>query len=419
MERHLFELFKPIFTIGYLIGFFPCKISNDDECVRIIIAPLDWKFQWGLYSLAMITIGQLPVYTTILLYSYENERHFDELLQCFITSTSAINDSSIDAIALAILFSCTALNCTLVQYGNFKTKDGLCKLGRLESRPRHRSSDRKILKSFANLFLCVISFCLANALFNSWMVPSCFDLSTLAFPIILFMTTFIQLIVMVYPFIIWISISLEILANLIEHCKHLRSDRSLELSLNTHYSFIQFLETSTETLSMNNFFTMSTISIQIMILLYIIPHQFANACSVSLFSILAPIANLLYLLLSVLLVWYLNTWSQMATDEVHWLADRLRKIHLEDGTKLIEFEDQIVPMSFMKGHIEEKLMNFQGFDGRGYFILGKSFLKNLLAFCATYFIILIQFKLSELTSNETTSVNATLYNDPQIPKLVA
>ena len=231
MERHLFELFKLIFTVGRLIGFFPCKITKDEESGKIIVLPVDWKFQWGLYCLVMIIICKLPLYPTIFLYNYEYEGTFNELLQCFINSTSAINNSSIDVIALTILFSCTALNCTLVQYGNFKTKHGLCQLGRLESRPRKRSSDVKIMKSFMKVFLCLILFCVANALFNSWMVCSCFNLSTLTYPIILFVTTFTELIVMVYPFVVWICISLEILLNLIEQSKHLRSIADPELSL--------------------------------------------------------------------------------------------------------------------------------------------------------------------------------------------
>ena len=52
-------------------------------------------------------------------------------------------------------------------------------------------------------------------------------------------------------------------------------------------------------------------------------------------------------------------------------------------------------LSFVKTHIEQELDEFHGFDGKGYFILGKSFLKNLLAFCVTYLVILIQFRLTE------------------------
>ena len=61
----------------------------------------------------------------------------------------------------------------------------------------------------------------------------------------------------------------------------------------------------------------------------------------------------------------------------------------------VEFDGQFVRTLFMKARLAEELDEFRGFDGKGYFILGKSFLKNLLAFCVTYLVILIQFRLTE------------------------
>ena len=49
----------------------------------------------------------------------------------------------------------------------------------------------------------------------------------------------------------------------------------------------------------------------------------------------------------------------------------------------------------MKDRIMDKMNYFNGFDGKGYFVLGKSFLTNLLTLLATYFVILLQFKMSE------------------------
>ena len=62
---------------------------------------------------------------------------------------------------------------------------------------------------------------------------------------------------------------------------------------------------------------------------------------------------------------------------------------------LILINDSLVFMLLFSKLKVNKLNNFDGFDGKGYFVLGKSFLKNFLAFCATYFVILLQFKLSE------------------------
>ena len=85
----------------------------------------------------------------------------------------------------------------------------------------------------------------------------------------------------------------------------------------------------------------------------------------------------------------------MVSDMVHQLKEDLSDIYLPNQDFKITYEGQAVTASFMKNRIIDKLNNFKGFDGKGYFILGKSFLKGFIAFCATYFVILLQFKLSE------------------------
>ena len=92
----------------------------------------------------------------------------------------------------------------------------------------------------------------------------------------------------------------------------------------------------------------------------------------------------------------MNIWPERATNKIHELKRHFRNIYISvDIQEKIEFEGQFVPTSFVKTRIEQELDEFRGFDGKGYFILGKSFLKNLLAFCVTYLVILIQFRLSE------------------------
>ena len=71
-----------------------------------------------------------------------------------------------------------------------------------------------------------------------------------------------------------------------------------------------------------------------------------------------------------------------------------------DAQEKMEFQGQFVPRSFVKTRLEQELDEFRGFDGKGYFILGKSYLKNLLVFCVTYLVILIQFRLTEVSMSE-------------------
>ena len=104
---------------------------------------------------------------------------------------------------------------------------------------------------------------------------------------------------------------------------------------------------------------------------------------------------LLYVICFCTLMWVFNIAAQRITYLVHRLKSDLQDIYVPEQSFMVMYEDQIVPASFMKDRIIDKLNNFDGFDGKGYFVLGKSFLKNFLAFCATYFVILLQFKLSE------------------------
>ena len=52
----------------------------------------------------------------------------------------------------------------------------------------------------------------------------------------------------------------------------------------------------------------------------------------------------------------------------------------------------------LKKQIEMEFKKFQGFHGNGYFVLGKPLLTSVVANIITYLIILIQFKVSELSS---------------------
>ena len=68
---------------------------------------------------------------------------------------------------------------------------------------------------------------------------------------------------------------------------------------------------------------------------------------------------------------------------------------------MVTFEGQIVPAFFMKDRIMDKMNCFNGFDGKGYFILNKPLLTGILANFITYIIILIQFNMTSTTSDST------------------
>ena len=73
----------------------------------------------------------------------------------------------------------------------------------------------------------------------------------------------------------------------------------------------------------------------------------------------------------------------------------------------LPWEGKFESASFVKAIIVEDLEEFQGFDGNGYFTLGKSFFSSIIANFLTYLIILIQTKLTLISSFDQKATNGT------------
>ena len=85
--------------------------------------------------------------------------------------------------------------------------------------------------------------------------------------------------------------------------------------------------------------------------------------------------------LVILTLHYINNLSQEVTDNLGTLKECIAQ------TSAIPFED--------KWQMIGKMNSFHGFDGYGYFTLGRSHLTSIAANFTTFIIVLIQFKLAE------------------------
>ena len=149
-------------------------------------------------------------------------------------------------------------------------------------------------------------------------------------------------------------------------------------------------------LSTNIFWAMTIISLQFLIMLYLVPAFFINYTrNEDPSAFLLAGSMVLQSAFFCTLMWFFNVNAQKVTNLVHHLKENLQDLYIPDQSFMVTYKGQTVPVSFMKERLIDKMNNFAGFDGKGYFVLGKSFLKNFLAFCATYFVILLQFRLSE------------------------
>ena len=84
-------------------------------------------------------------------------------------------------------------------------------------------------------------------------------------------------------------------------------------------------------------------------------------------------------------------------DFVQVLGKTIKHTNMNDMK--VEWNGKWESTMFVKDIVVENLQEFQGFEGEGYFHLGKSFLSSIVTNFLTYLIILIQLKLTFMTSS--------------------
>ncbi len=107
------------------------------------------------------------------------------------------------------------------------------------------------------------------------------------------------------------------------------------------------------------------------------------------------------ILIYTFIIFSTNVISQALTDQTQGLA-KVLKIQVPcSGSPLLQIDGNYVQREKANDFVIEELKAFQGYDGNGFFTLGKSLLTAIIANVATYLIILIQFKMSENTTQAT------------------
>ena len=91
-------------------------------------------------------------------------------------------------------------------------------------------------------------------------------------------------------------------------------------------------------------------------------------------------------------LWILNGQSEEIKQIVSNLKDTLGALVVSDG--VVQMDGRFHSEAYVRGHLINKLAEFQGFDANGYATLGKPLLTSVFANFITYLIILIQFKIS-------------------------
>ena len=97
-----------------------------------------------------------------------------------------------------------------------------------------------------------------------------------------------------------------------------------------------------------------------------------------------------------IVIQFLNLASQTMVDLTNDLKMAVK--HTNMKVTNIVWNDKFESSVFAKDIVLDNLEDFQGFEAQGYFTLGKSFLSSIVSIFLTYVIILMQLKLTLITS---------------------
>jgi hypothetical protein len=109
--------------------------------------------------------------------------------------------------------------------------------------------------------------------------------------------------------------------------------------------------------------------------------------------------------LSLDILGYITILAQEVIDGVQKLKDAIMDLNIMDDGKIAIIDGKIQPAMHARMQVLHQLNAFQGFNANGYFNVEKPLLTGVSANFATYLIVLIQFKMTEVSS--TTKVECS------------
>ena len=397
MGRQLIENLWPFFAFARLLGMFPYKrILTEDGAMELKPMAISRKFYWGINACRLTLIFSAMTFVNAWPF-FGTTRTSDQVNQCLYDKNGG--PSIFNGVVFLLYFLAINFEAFFLQRGNFKMREATCELS-----SQFKNFDSLYVKNpmwtVLGLLMATLLTITLAAIQYRWMYLECFGLSlifALFFSIIYWLTYFIGSI----PPFSFLVITLDHFNGLANEIKNLAviigQHRLNRTTLNYVSSMIIRLEKARSSLSYNLFWIIVCKLVLIVYLLYYIFAALIGYHKTNEEILLLAAANSLLVAIHMFtVIWFINDRAQRVTNQVHQLKDCLQDTFISGKTNInVRFEGQIVPLSFMRDRIVGKLGNFTGFDGEGYFVLGKSFMFTFVSLLVSYVTILMHFQLTE------------------------
>ena len=377
-NHHVIKTFWPILKALQLLGIFPIKKSS--------LTPHGFKaMSHKEYFIRIISVFLLQNSFQILLYCYimfHYEKSFLELYQIFFGMTGSITDNSA-LFGSAVIIS---LSYFVLLIGNFSLKNDFTMLLKL-FHCQSLKTEKKVVHSKVFLFLLIIY----------WLFINC--ISICIFILILIEKVEVHILMLVLCsinfFISCFMVYGPLVGFLIMYCEACQQLNYWILSLIQKILSMEenfYSEITNECLQLflegikksNEAFSRMILWINGALLILLICNSFLAMSllfdGMSIISIPLLTSSLLFYGV----FYFLNYLSQEVTDNVSKLKEAI------SISSVLPYEE--------KFKVIENINTFNGFDGCGYFTLGKPHLTAILSNFTTFIIVLIQFKMAEKQS---------------------
>ena len=159
----------------------------------------------------------------------------------------------------------------------------------------------------------------------------------------------------------------------------------------------QGLEMFTDTISPSIFWLFMLNLIVAIVESYLIVAFFIAQDEFTLPIILIIFGYCSFLGISIFLSYNYCTFSQIIKDAINGIKKDILDLDINEDQSCI-IDGKVLTLKQAKKRTVYELDQFQGFHGNGYFTLGKELLTSIVANFVTYLIILVQFKVSEISA---------------------
>ena len=379
----MLNAFWPYLKVIQCIGLFHCKKTKENK-----LKPIEWKVH---LPLAVISIIVMQAANSLLVqYSFL-------WTDAVIMRPIAFNPDTIGDVMVTYLSApLVALMDSVIHYGNYKIKGQLCViLNDLPDDQKWIGIRRTFMKVATCFFMSQLLLGISILDFNT---PWYFAIMTVT---IVVLAGFVMAVPSTLTFfIIYLEITNALLSDIgvLLRIKITSENQYKNEVLPKCQELLELLDKANKLFSRNIFWLMILQLCNLTLYCYLSFESVYSAITLEeeqtlqIQDVIYGFNTVFLVLYGVLLVFHFNAMSQNCVDKLKELKTHLKKFYVNEQS-MMTFQDFQVPVNFVKSQVIENIEEFQGFDGKNYFSLGKSFLVTGTAFWMGILLFLLQFKI--------------------------